>query len=536
MKSEFFKPIRWRVGALVLALGCGSATVFAQTTVVWDGGSGGNGTGWITAENWVGDVVPGTTDIAQFGAAGTAGTVGINMNGATNNGANNQAVGAIEITPARTTGLSINNSSTTAAGTLTLNGATVNGNANVIVRNTNVGLIITNGSSQAMGLALGNATNNVIRVDGGGSIVIFSAISGANRTLTFAGSGSGALTLAGPNVYSGVTQFDATGFGATLRIAHASALGTSTLTMLRTGNIDNFSGGPLAVSNNIALSGGSLVFQGSSDLSFGNNTVAMSNAGRSITVNFGTLTVGSVTEDAPSRSFTKIGAGTLVLLGNSTYTGNTAASGGTLHVQTGANISNTSSVNVASGATLRVDGSVTTTGDVTINGTGVIIGNGTVTAAAVVVGSAASLAPGGSVGTVDIDANLDLAGTLSIEYDDSLTGQKIDEAIVTGDLDISAGTISFSDISSGSVGLSQMAYVFAKYSTLTGPAFANVINLPPGYSIDYDYDDGMSTNNIALIITVVPEASAFLFGALAFTVAGVGKIVARRRRPKSEAC
>jgi autotransporter-associated beta strand protein len=419
------------------------------------------------------------------------------------------------------------------AGTLTLNGATVNGNANVIVRNTNVGLIITNGSSQAMGLALGNATNNVIRVDGGGSIVIFSAISGANRTLTFAGTGSGALTLAGPNVYSGVTQFDATGFGATLRIAHASALGTSTLTMLRTGNIDNFSGGALTVSNDIALSGGNLVFQGSSDLSFGNNTVAMSNTSRSITVNFGTLTIGSVTEDAPSRSFTKLGAGTLVLLGNSTYTGATGASGGTLHVQTGASISNTSTVNVS--ATLRVDGSVTTTGNINLNSGGTIIGNGTLTGN-MVVASGASLAPGASVGTLNLGSDVDLAGTLSIEYDDSLTGQKIDEAMVTGDLDISAGTVSFSDISSGSVGLSQPAYVFASYGTLTGAAFANVLNLPTGYSIDYAYNDGSSTNNIALIITVVPEASAFLFGALAFTAAGVGKIVARRRRPKSEAC
>jgi fibronectin-binding autotransporter adhesin len=112
--------------------------------------------------------------------------------------------------------------------------------------------------------------------------------------------------------------------------------------MLRSGSIDNFSGGALTVSNNIALSGGSLTYQGGDSLSFGNNTVAMSNGSRSIGVNFGPLTVGSITEDAPSRSFTKLGTGTLVLLGNSTHTGATSVAGGTLQLNAGGSINGTS--------------------------------------------------------------------------------------------------------------------------------------------------------------------------------------------------
>src|SRR6187431_2447721 len=37
-------------------------------TVNWDGGLSGTGTDWGTAANWVGDVLPGSTDDAVIGA------------------------------------------------------------------------------------------------------------------------------------------------------------------------------------------------------------------------------------------------------------------------------------------------------------------------------------------------------------------------------------------------------------------------------------------------------------------------------------
>jgi hypothetical protein len=55
-----------------------------------------------------------------------------------------------------------------------------------------------------------------------------------------------------------------------------------------------------------------------------------------------------------------------------------------------------------------------------------------------------------------------------------------------------------------------------------------------------NFGGGTASNGQFVTLTftgqAVPEASAFLFGGLAITAAGVGKIVARRRRPKSEAC
>jgi len=43
----------------------------SAATVVWDGGTAGNGTAWLTATNWAGDALPGITDTVEFGTAGT---------------------------------------------------------------------------------------------------------------------------------------------------------------------------------------------------------------------------------------------------------------------------------------------------------------------------------------------------------------------------------------------------------------------------------------------------------------------------------
>jgi autotransporter-associated beta strand protein len=118
-----------------------------------------------------------------------------------------QSVGAIEVSSARTNALTINNSAATAAGILTLNGATVNAVSNVIVRNNSSQLLtLANGATANMGVALGNATDNVVVIDGSGGVTVSSVISGANRGLTLTGGGTGSLTLSGANTYTGPTR------------------------------------------------------------------------------------------------------------------------------------------------------------------------------------------------------------------------------------------------------------------------------------------------------------------------------------------
>ena len=101
------------------------------------------------------------------------------------------------------------------------------------------------------------------------------------------------------------------------------------------------------------------------------------------------------------------------------------------------------------------------------------------------------------------------------EYEFGTDDKEVME-ILSGDLDISLAAVDFADISTGPVGLSGIAYIFATYGTLTGSQFASVVDLPAGYTLDYAYGG----NNIAL----VPEPTAALLGAL-----GLLGLLRRRR-------
>lgn len=179
-------------------------TAILGATIAWT--NTGSSTAWYTATNWTPNTSAVqwlTTDIAQFNNTGSATIAGINMNTA------QLSIGAIEITSARTRDLAIGNSSTAAAGTLTLNGETVNSVANVILRNASGNRLTLRdydtGSGKTMNVALGNPTENVVSVDGAGDIRIESVITGASRNLTIRGAGLNLLRLSRANTYSGTT-------------------------------------------------------------------------------------------------------------------------------------------------------------------------------------------------------------------------------------------------------------------------------------------------------------------------------------------
>ena len=164
-----------------------------------------SGSAWLTAGNWTGGAVPTGTQIAQFGLnPQSEGVVGINLSSPAN-----QVAGAIELTNTRTRPLFIGDSSYY-GGTLTLNGVIVNGAANVILHNSSTNDVTFQAAQVgAMGVVLGNATENKIIIDGTGNINIGSIISGSGKALTLAGCGSGALTLSGVNTFSGDTTISA---------------------------------------------------------------------------------------------------------------------------------------------------------------------------------------------------------------------------------------------------------------------------------------------------------------------------------------
>ncbi|MBK9337273.1 MAG: autotransporter-associated beta strand repeat-containing protein [Lewinellaceae bacterium] len=223
---------------------------FGQTST-WTGATSG---AWLTAGNWSPSGAPSGTGAEAFININTQPTMGINMNGISGG---NSSIGAIHFGSSATTARTISNSSGTVAGTMTLNGITINSIANTIIRNNSATThTITNGGSQALGIGLGNATNNIINIDAAGGITIGSAISGVSRNLTKGGSGAGVLELTGANTYSGTTTVS----GGTLRLNRS---GGTTIPVGNNVTVNN--GGTLRISttqtlNNVTVdAGGTLI-------------------------------------------------------------------------------------------------------------------------------------------------------------------------------------------------------------------------------------------------------------------------------------
>jgi len=212
----------------------------------------------------------------------------------------------------------------------------------------------------------------------------------------------------------------------------------------------------------------------------------------------------------------KIGTGTETLAGANSYTGNTTVQAGTLALSSttaftnipGSPIIIVGDTPANSSAVLDVSG-ITTPGlfhvqtGQTLKGYGTV--NGTTT-----IDSGATLAPGGSIGTTLTFAggNTTLNGVLKIDLDDSDPSFNDSIKAPTETLDISSAT---STVDFDVVGTpSHTAYVFATYGTLVGTSFGNVVDLPSGYQIDYNYQ---GNNQIALVTVPEPSTMAILITA-----------------------
>ena len=189
------------------------------------------GFAWLNASHWTGNAghYPGvdanaesladgaSNDVAAFSSmAFAASIVGINFspsssNGvSTNTGANGSlTLGAIDYLSTTNKSISIGDNSGT-AGSLTLTGVTLNNVANTVLANEGPNSLTlalqVGGGTQDMTLALGNAANNVIQVNGSGGIIISTAIqNGAGVTGSLIKTGPGTLTLSHANTYTGGT-------------------------------------------------------------------------------------------------------------------------------------------------------------------------------------------------------------------------------------------------------------------------------------------------------------------------------------------
>lgn len=263
----------------------------------------------------------------------------------------------------------------TVDGTLDLNGAaaTVNGLSG--------SGIIDNTSPLASQLTVG-ANNR--------SGTFYGPIRNTSGALALTKTGTGTITLAGGNTYSG----DTTIAQGTLK------LGTSNVLP------DGGGKGNLVVNGALDLGGNSDAINGLS----GNGTIDTSGGGSpTLTIgnnNASGTFAGSIQNSSGTLSLAKNGSGTLTLNGTNSYTGSTVVNAGTLLI------------NGSIGGL-----GVTVSTPATLGGTGTINGS-------VIVQSGATLSPGSSIGTFTINGDLTLSGTSLMEINKS--GASLTSDLVSG--------------------------------------------------------------------------------------------------------
>jgi autotransporter-associated beta strand protein len=171
------------------------------------------------------------------------------------------------------------------------------------------------------------------------------------------------------------------------------------------------------------------------------------------------------------------GPGTVTLGATLTHTGNTSIENGTLLINGDAS--------AATGPITIGDG-IGDAASATLGGIGFVGANATLA-------SDGAIAPGGNtVNTFDILGNVSGTGSILIQVDET----ESDLLVVDGTLDITSLSLNLSTVATPTA---PTYIIIDGDSPITGAAFASVTGLPSGYTLEYNYDDGSDSNNIALV-------------------------------------
>jgi autotransporter-associated beta strand protein len=370
LESEFGSPMPARAGSPMPDA--------ITATFTWDGGGADNNV--TTAQNWVGDVVPGAnSDIIWAGT--TRLNVNVDIGGPALTWTYNSTAGAFIISGAAFT---------------ISNGITNNSTATQTINNA-----ITLTLGQTWNAASGNlvfggniANGGFLLTIGGGFNTSASGIISGTGGLTKTGAGT--LTLFGANSYTGATTVSA----GVLNIQNAISLGTTAGgTTVTSGAALQLQGGITVGNEALTLDGTGLSSTGALRNISGNNSWAGAitiNSTTRINSDSGTLTLdvasgnaisgtndslqfggaGNVTiNDAiatGSGTLTKDGTGTLTLSAANTYTGTTTVSAGILNIRNATSLGTVAGgTTVSNGATLQLQGGITVASEaLNIRGTG----------------------------------------------------------------------------------------------------------------------------------------------------------------------
>ncbi len=171
---------------------------------------------------------------------------------------------------------------------------------------------------------------------------------GGTGALTISGDGTGSVTLATANTYSGGTVLNA----GTLIINNSSAIGTGSLTIASGSAIDTGTGVALST-NNPMFWNGSFAFGATNSLNLGSGAVLLG-ANVTLTVNNAKpLTVGGAISDSGNGYSLTIaaGSGSVTLAGNSSYSGGTSLTSGQLNINSSSAIG-TGMLTISAGTTI----------------------------------------------------------------------------------------------------------------------------------------------------------------------------------------
>lgn len=211
-----------------------------------------------------------------------------------------------------------------------------------------VGSTISSGTATFAGdIALQD--NLTLTSAAGGEAIVSGQITGNGNLNKI---GAGAVTISGLNTFAGNTTLSA----GTLNLN--SAIGNGTFTIAGASVLDNAGIASLTLANTSHVWNADFTFTGTTNLNLGSGGVTLG-GNRAVNVAGGTLTAGGVVSGA--AGLTKNGAGTLVLNGANTYSGNTTMNAGSFQINGTATYGNGAGTVNWAGGTIILSGTRSTT-------------------------------------------------------------------------------------------------------------------------------------------------------------------------------